>query len=97
MLCCKDEDMKNILVVEIKVKTTMIRLMNFYGPQENAQSEIKEDFFLSLQTKIQSAKLTGNLLCIHMDANSKLGNIIIKNDPHPMSTNWKTPKDSIAN
>ena len=42
ILCCKDEDMKNILVVDIKVKNTMIRLMNCYGPQENAQSEVKD-------------------------------------------------------
>ena len=45
---------------------------------------------MKLQTEIKSAKNAGNLICIQMDANSKFGRNIIKDDPNEkMSANGK--------
>ena len=57
---------------------------------DNNCSEGNIDFFLRLETEIQNAKNTGKLICIQMDANSKFGRNVIKDDPNEkMSENGK--------
>ena len=91
----EDDEETEILIVDIKYKNISIRTINCYGPQEyvrkkanndaeNEENKTKEEnrkFFLKLQTEIQNAKNTDNLICIQMDANSKFGKEIIKEDP----------------
>ena len=78
-----------ILVVEAKLQTQKIRLVNAYGPQEDEVEDLKKSFYNKLDEVVKSAKIAGAFICIEMDANSKLGPKIIPGDPHPKSKNGK--------
>ena len=77
---------EEVLVVEAKLKDKKVRLINAYGPQEE---ELRKSFFHKLDEEVKSAKLAGALICLELDANSKLGPEIIPGDPHPQSKNGK--------
>ena len=49
----------------------------------------KKSFFYQLDEEIKRAKIAGSLVCIEMDANSKLGSEMNPGDPHPQSRNGK--------
>ena len=78
-----------LIVVEIKVAGSDIRIFSGYGPQENWQEKDKSPFFEALETEIASAEFEGKSVIICMDANSKLGPEYIEGDPHPQSGNGK--------
>ena len=65
-----------------------LRLINGYGPQE-ADEESSRTFMNRIDLEVKSSMLAGALVCIEMDANSKLGPDIIKNDPKEQSKNGK--------
>ena len=48
-----------------------------------------------IDIEVKSAMLAGALVCIEMDANSKLGHDIIKGDPNELSKNGKLLKQVI--
>ena len=58
-------------------------------PQEDSNEEIRKSFFLKLDEEIKRAKVAGTLICLELDANSKLGPVIVPGDPHPQSRNGK--------
>ena len=76
----EDDDVE-ILVVQGLVNNRKVRFINGYGPQENNSEEIREKFFNRLDFEVKSSKMAGALICIEMDANSKLGSHIIGGDP----------------
>ena len=76
-----------LLVVEIQTKEKDFRIISGYGPQENLDEEKRLPFFLALETEIEKAELTGKSIIIEMDANSKLGEKYVQNDPYKMSSN----------
>ena len=80
---------EEVLVVEAKLKDKKVRLINAYGPQEDSLEELRKSFFHKLDEEVKSAKLAGALICLELDANSKLGPEIIPGDPHPQSKNGK--------
>ena len=82
-----DEDVE-VLVVEGRLDDIKIRLINGYGPQE-ADEENTRAFMNKIDLEVKSAMLAGALICIEMDANSKLGPGIIKGDPKEQSKNGK--------
>ena len=51
-----------------------------------SSTDVNSAFFLNLQTQVQYAKDSGKFLCIQMDANSKFGKAIIKDDPNDNMT-----------
>ena len=60
--------------------------LNYHGLMKDEISiedneNLNKSFFLKLRTEIQTAKLSNKLICIQMDANSKVGDDIIKNNP----------------
>ena len=92
----EDEDGdSDFLTVDIGYRDVMIRTINCYGPQENPrkkktevieENEVEDNnanknFFLKLRTEIEAAKISNRLICIQMDANSKVGDTIIKGNP----------------
>ena len=111
MMIENDDDNEDILIVDIKhSESDIIRTINCYGPQEyprnkkvsddeaNSSINSNSNFFLKLQTEIESAKNHGCLICIQMDANSKFGSNIIKGDPNEkMSENGKALFEIIQN
>ena len=94
VLIFEDEDME-ILVVQIRVKSLLIRLINAYGPQEYSNHEKIISFYSSLDQLIQNAKMDGCLLILEFDANAKVGFDVIKNDPCPQSPNGKILLDLV--
>ena len=82
-----EETDTEILVVQGIVKDRPIRFINGYGPQDDSNSSDNEklEFFNRLDEEIQSSKLAGAMVCIQMDANSKLGSDYIPDDPK-----WQT-------
>ena len=74
----EDDDVE-ILVVEGNINDRKTRFVNGYGPQETCNDETREKFFKTIEVK--SSKLAGALVCIELDANSKLGSTIMNGDP----------------
>ena len=79
------DDKENILVVQAKIGTKDVRLINAYGPQENSNEESTIEFFNDLETEVMTSKLSGAMVCLELDANSKLGS----GDPNEKSENGK--------
>ena len=81
-----------VLVVEANLQSKKVRLMNAYGPQMS--NEVKKKlFFNKLDEEVKSAKLSGAMVCLEMDANSKLGPTWVPKDPHQQSKNGKLLED----
>ena len=91
-----NDDETEVLVVETKIGDMKLRLINGYGPQE-ADEESSKNFMNRIDLEVKSSKLAGALVCIEMDANSKLGPDIIKNDPKEQSRNGKLLEQIINN
>ena len=47
----------------------------------------KNAFFVALEEEVSKARLEGKSIILELDANSKLGNKYIKDDPHSISPN----------
>ena len=84
-----------ILVIQAVIEKQNVRLINGHGPQEGGGNN--KIIFNQLDIEVKSSKLGGNLTCIQMDANSKLGNQFIPNDPKPQSRNGKLLSEVILN
>ena len=84
-----DEDDTEILVVQGNIKNKAVRFINGYGPQDesNSSEEEKSEFFNRLDIEVKASKLAGTMVCIQMDANSKLGSRYVPGDKKPMSKN----------
>ena len=83
-----EETEVEVLVVEGNIGTNKVRFINGYGTQEGPQ-EINSPFFDRLDFEIKSAQLVGTLICMELDANSKLGSKHIPGDPKEQSSNGK--------
>ena len=77
-----DEDDTEILVVQGNIKNKAVRFINGYGPQDesNSSDEEKSEFFNRLDMEIKASRIAGTMVCIQMDANSKLGSEYILGD-----------------
>ena len=87
VLIKKYDDEFEIIVVEVEIQSKKVRIITGYGPQETWPESERLPFFLALEEEILNSKLNGIPLIIQMDANSKLGPRIIKDDPHIQSPN----------
>ena len=76
------------MVVQTEILDKKVRFINAYGPQEDEVVQSKA-FFSKLDEEIKSSSISGSLICIELDANSKLGSSIIPGDPKPQSKNGK--------
>ena len=84
-----------MLIVQSKVATNDIRFINAYGRQENCPESDRREFFCKLEEEVNSAVLSGSVVCSELDANSKLRGNIIKGEPKKMSPNGKLLADFI--
>ena len=83
-----NDDATEVLVVETKIDDMKVRLINGYGPQETDEENSKA-FMNRIDLEVKRSMLAGALVCLEMDANSKLGPDILKNDPKEESKNGK--------
>ena len=83
------DDKENILVVQVKIGTKDVRLINAYGPQDSSNEDSTMEFFNDLETEVMRSKLSGAMVCVELDANSKLGSEVIPGDPNEKSENGK--------
>jgi exonuclease III len=89
-ICQSESEESEILIVEAKAGTKVIRFITAYGPQEpNSKDEKKNNwiFFNNLEQAIIKSQLIGASVIIEFDANSKLGPELLPGDPHQQSTN----------
>ena len=86
VLIFEDQELE-ILVIQIQVNNLPIRIINAYGPQEYANHEKIVSFYSTIDQIIQNAKFDQCLIFCQLDANAKIGAKIIKNNPHPQSSN----------
>ena len=86
---CKDDT--EILVVEADIGVK--RIINGYGPQEDDDIQDVLSFWQEFEMEVIKAKDDDCFILIEMDANAKVGDKVIKNDPHLMSNNGKIMMD----
>ena len=67
-----DDTEDEVLVVEAKLANSKVRQINAYGPQEDTKEELRKSFFNKLDEEVKKAKLSGALVCLELDANSKI-------------------------
>ena len=78
-----------LIVVEVEIGNTRVRVMTGYGPQENWEEAERTPFFEALESEVVRAELESKSVIISMDANSKLGSQYIKGDPHVQTSNGR--------
>ena len=77
------------LTVMVSVSDLSVRVTNGYGPQEYDTRDKKDQFWQYLQDEVNISSNEGVGCIIMMDANSWLGDKIIKGDPHSQNQNGK--------
>ena len=82
-------DSFELLVIEVTVGEKVIRVLTGYGPQETWTADRKMQFFMTLEEEISKAELSGRSILLCLDANSKMGQNHIPEDPHDISENGK--------
>ena len=83
------QEKSQILVVELVIGELRIRLINGHGPQETDTSSQINNYWNELEKAVIDAKLDGCLILVEMDANAKVGPLIIPKDPNQRSGNGK--------
>ena len=78
-----------LIVVEITVANSVMRVITGYGPQENWDKCLKTPFYNALEEEIAAGELEGRSIIVALDANAKLGSNYIPGDPYPQSENGK--------
>ena len=89
-----NEDL-DILVVQIEIQGINIRIINAHGPQEDDEAVKVKLFWEAIETEMICAKEEDCHVLIQLDANAKVGNGVIPNDPHPASNNGKIMLDMV--
>ena len=79
----------NILVVQCNIGKIRIRFINAYGVQETASAEERSNFYTILEQEIQFCINNGVLLCLELDANAKVGDMIVNNPQVTVSPNGR--------
>ena len=75
------------MTIKCSLKNLKLRITNAYGPQEYDSEDKKIGFWKYLDEEILECQIDGSACVLLMDANSWLGQKIIKQDPHPQNKN----------
>ena len=82
MLIAPKNEEAEILTVQLELNEKQLRVINGYGPQDDDNIQHRLNFWLGLEEEIISAKSESCMIIIQMDANAKVGQTIISNDPN---------------
>ena len=77
------------ITIEVHPKKITIVCTSSYGPQKQADSEIKQQFWTYHDQVADNAWNEGKGFLLQGDLNARLGPNIIKNDPNPQNENGK--------
>ena len=77
------------LSVKLFFKDLEIRVINAYGPQENALKTEKDQFWDFIEEEVNNAEFEGNGLIIQMDGNLHAGSDLICGDPNKQNQNGR--------
>ena len=95
VLITNSKDDIEIITVQAEIGKKKIRIINGYGPQEDDDIEKVINFWQEFEVEVIKAKDENCFVIIQMDANAKVGNSIIKDDPHTRSSNGKIMMDVV--
>ena len=96
VLISTGKDDIEIITVEVNLGTEKLRIVNAYGPQEDDDTQQILGFWNQIEEEVIQAKDDGCYILIQMDANAKVGNEVIKGDPHKISNNGKIMHDIVT-
>ena len=68
--------------MEAKVGGNRIWIINGYGPQEDEDKQKILSFWQTIEKEVSDAKDEGCMVIVEMDANAKVGNVLITLDPN---------------
>ena len=94
LINCGSEE-NEILTIQVKVNENKIRVINAYGPQEDADINKLISFWQDIEAQIISAKTNNCMILLQLDANAKVGTKYIKEDPNQISDNGRIMMDII--
>ena len=81
------------MTIQADLGSHKIRIINAYGPQEDDNSQKIMGFWQDIESENINAQENDCLVIMELDANAKVGNTIIKDDPNQMSNNGSTMLD----
>ena len=90
-----ENDQVELLTIQLTIGNLKVRSINAYGPQEDDDTEIKLDFWHTLEKEVIEAKDQDCLVIIQLDANAKVGCEVINGDVNPISGNGKLLLDMV--
>ena len=79
-------------MVQVKLGGSKIRKINGYGPQEDDPLAKRQAFWQAVEQEVIAAKNSQSMVLLQCDANAKLGQDIIIQDPHQISENGRLLK-----
>ena len=79
-------------MVQVKLGGSKIRIINGYGPQEDDPLAKRQAFWQAVEQEVIAAKNSQSMVLLQCDANAKLGQDIIIQDPHQISENGRLLK-----
>ena len=83
------DDIIEAMVIHVEIEGITIKIINAYGPQENADKNKKDKFWDFLEEETVKAELENCGLIIQMDGNMHAGPELLKNDPNLQNKNGK--------
>ena len=89
VLVYEGNDELELMVIEINIDGTKIRIINAYGPQEKQKVELKQKFWEKLDDEVSCAENLECGLILQMDGNLRAGPSIIPGDPNTQNKNGK--------
>ena len=95
VLISTGSDENEILTIQADLGENKLRIINAYGPQEDEDRQRVLSFWQEIETEVINARDNNCLLIVQLDANAKVGNKVIKNDPNQMSDNGQIMFDII--
>ena len=91
-----EESLNEILIVQLELNNLKIRVINAYGPQEDEDPDIVQQFWIETEQHLINAMDNDCCVILQLDANAKVGQDIIKWDVNPMSSNGKRLIDMVS-
>ena len=92
VLVSNGSDENEIITIQADLGEHTVRIINAYGPQEDADQQKVMSFWQEIELEIMNARDNNCLIIMELDANAKIGPDVIKDDPNKTSNNGQNLK-----